>query len=223
MRRIAVLAVACMVLCLAACAAPDPQETGSHSETSHPEGETSMRESPLPQTDEEETPTEISDPQVRVKSDAPTVERPATQPPSTDRGVAEQTSPPAESSPKPSEPPKADPPPAASEPVSTEPPAPTPTPESIPTPEPTPEPEPAFDVGYWVGYAQSYGQSAGLIYDSTATDCWDNPIIASASSIYLERDICSRLDLYKADGMTYFCVWAQSRSDGRYDLYIGYA
>ena len=231
MRRIAVLAVACAVLCLTACAAPDPQEAGSHSEAQCPGNETSMREAPLPQTEVEETPDEISNPQVRAESGAPTADHPAAKPTSTDRSDAAPTSPPAENSPKPSEPPKTDPPPAASEPVPTEPPAPAPTPESTPapeptpdpTPEPTPDPEPAFDIGYWVGYAQSYGQSAGLTYDSTATDCWDNPIIASANSIYLERDIRSRLDLYKADGMTYFCVWAQSRPDGRYDIYIGYA
>lgn len=96
---------------------------------------------------------------------------------------------------------------------------------SEPEPEQDPEPpiEQAFDINYWVSYAQDYGQSLGLNYDSTATDCWDNPIIASSRSLYLERDIRSRLELYAADGMTYFCVWAQPRNDGGYDLYIGYA
>ena len=61
------------------------------------------------------------------------------------------------------------------------------------------------------------------MYYATATDCWDNPIVASERSQYLERDIRSRLELYRADGMTYFCVWAQLRTDGGYDLYIGYA
>lgn len=106
-----------------------------------------------------------------------------------------------------------------------------PTPEPEPMPEPNPEPEtPAgkpvqqsFDISVWVSYAQSYGQSLGLSYDSTATACWDNPIVASSRSQYLERDIRSRLELYASDGMTYFCVWAQPRSDGGYNLYIGYA
>ena len=101
--------------------------------------------------------------------------------------------------------------------------------ESLPTPEPEPEQDPEhpadqnFDINFWISYAQDYGQGLGLNYDSTATDCWDNPIIASGRSLYLERDIRSRLELYAADGMTYFCVWAQPRNDGSYDLYIGYA
>ncbi len=110
---------------------------------------------------------------------------------------------------------------------------PTPEPEPMPEPNPEPNPEPEtppeepvqqpFDISVWISYAQSYGQSLGLCYDSTATACWDNPIIASSRSQYLERDIRSRLELYASDGMTYFCVWAQPRSDGGYDLYIGYA
>lgn len=98
-------------------------------------------------------------------------------------------------------------------------------PSEVPEPESEfpEEPKPAFDINEWVAFAQTYGDSVGLTYDATATECWDNPIIASDRSIYLERDIKSRLDLYAADGIIYFCVWAQLRADGRYDLYIGYA
>ena len=85
MRRIAVLAVACAVLCLTACAAPDPQEASSHSEAQCPGNETSMREAPLPQTEVEETPDEISNPQVRAESGAPTADHPAAKPTSTDQ------------------------------------------------------------------------------------------------------------------------------------------
>lgn len=92
-----------------------------------------------------------------------------------------------------------------------------------PVPIPTEDPKPIFDIQEWIAFAQNYGLGIGLTYDFTATECWDNPIIASAKSVYLERDIKSRLDLYAADGITYFCVWAQLRADGRYDLYIGYA
>lgn len=102
---------------------------------------------------------------------------------------------------------------------------------SDPTPELTEEPiheekeesEQAFDVDYWVGFAISYGQQIGLAYDSGVTECWDNPIIASSKSIYLERDITSRLDRYLKRGMTAFGVWAQPRGDGAYDIYIAYA
>lgn len=95
--------------------------------------------------------------------------------------------------------------------------------DPVPEPEFSEETKPAFDIDAWIAFAQAYGADVGLIYDATATACWDNPIIASDRSIYLERDIKSRLDLYAADGITYFGVWAQLRADGRYDLYIGYA
>lgn len=102
-------------------------------------------------------------------------------------------------------------------------PTPDPVPEPTPEPEPTLEPEPAFDISYWVSFAKSYGQQVGLSYDAQATSCWDNPIIASAKSIYLERDITSRLSRYVREGMTAFCVWSEPLADGRYNIYIGYA
>lgn len=113
------------------------------------------------------------------------------------------------------------------EPVPEPEPTPVPTPEVEPVPEPVPEPtqepEPVFDVSSWVSFAKSYGQQVGLAYDSTATDCWDNPILASSKSIYLERDITSRLNRYVREGMTAFCVWSEQLPDGRYNIYIGYA
>ena len=57
----------------------------------------------------------------------------------------------------------------------------------ITEPEPTPEPEPAFDIEHWISYAKSTAVSLGLTLDSSATDCWDNPIIAKPTCIYLER------------------------------------
>lgn len=96
-------------------------------------------------------------------------------------------------------------------------------PEDTPSPEPEPEPEaPAFDVQVWIDFAVSYGQQIGLEYDAGATDCWDAPITASSQSKYLERDITSRLSRYLESGMTGFSVWAEVRSDGKYNLYIGY-
>lgn len=97
-----------------------------------------------------------------------------------------------------------------------------------PIAEPEPEPEitepalPEFNVQTWIDYAISYGQQLGLVYDSSATECWDNPIIASSQSVYLERDISSRLNRYLNRGMTGFCVWVETRTDGKYDLFIGY-
>ena len=52
----------------------------------------------------------------------------------------------------------------------------------------------------------------------------DNPITAGAHCIYLERDICSRLDRYnRDDDITDVWIWAVEIGNGCYDLYIGYA
>ena len=129
--------------------------------------------------------------------------------------------------------------PAPSETPQETPQAPEPEPEPTPSPappaeseqpaEPVPpaasEPaEPTFSIDYWIGYAQEYARSVGLNLDSTAVDCWDNPITAGAHCTYLERDIQSRLNRYAGDETILdVWVWAESRSDGNYDLYIGYA
>ena len=78
-----------------------------------------------------------------------------------------------------------------------EPSAPTPIP-AAPTPEPVIE-EPSFDISYWIGYAQSYAQGLGLRLESSAVDCWDNPIGAGPHNTCLERDIASRLNRYEND------------------------
>ena len=86
------------------------------------------------------------------------------------------------------------------------------------------EPTEPFDIHSWVSFAQSYAQSIGLNLDSAAVDCWDNPITAGAHCIYLERDICSRLDRYnRDDDITDVWIWAVEIGNGCYDLYIGYA
>ena len=110
-----------------------------------------------------------------------------------------------------------------------EPPDPTPAPaEPTPAPaEPTPEPvieEATFDIGYWIGYAQSYAQGLGLRLESSAVDCWDNPIGAGPHSTCLERDISSRLNRYANDpDITDVWVWYESTGGSNYNIYIGYA
>lgn len=121
---------------------------------------------------------------------------------------------------------------------------PTPEPKPAPTQQPTPSPaeeppkieqpqetappeEPAvpeFNIQTWIDYAKTYAVSVGLRLESSAVDCWDNPITAGAYSTCLERDISGRLDRYSRDeDITDVWIWAQPRSDGSYDLYIGYA
>ena len=90
-----------------------------------------------------------------------------------------------------------------------EPSAPTPIP-AAPTPEPVIE-EPSFDISYWIGYAQSYAQGLGLRLESSAVDCWDNPIGAGPHSTCLERDIASRLNRY-ANGQDSTDVVDKSKS-----------
>ena len=128
-----------------------------------------------------------------------------------------QTQPPAphEPEPVPTEPSKpTEPAPQEPEPISTEP---EPTQPSQPS-------QPEFDVNYWVSYAQSYAQSVGLRLESSAVDCWDNPIGAGAHCIYLERDIQSCLNRYARDeDITDVWIWAEPTGNGCYDLYIGYA
>lgn len=116
-----------------------------------------------------------------------------------------------------------------------------PTPEPAPTQRPAeempkveqpqetkPSPEepavPEFNIQTWIDYAKTYAVSVGLRLESSAVDCWDNPITAGAYSSQLERDIQSRLNRYSRDeDITDVWIWAQARSDGSYDLYIGYA
>ena len=105
-----------------------------------------------------------------------------------------------------------------------------PTEEAKPEPEPeTQAPEPteppkAFDIDYWIGFAKSYAQSKGLVLDTAAVDCWDNPIRAGSHCIYLERDIQSRLNRYANDeDITDVWIWAESVGNDCYDIYIGYA
>lgn len=95
---------------------------------------------------------------------------------------------------------------------------------AITEPEPTPETEPAFDIDYWISYAKSTAVSLGLTLDSSATDCWDNPIAAKPTCIYLERDINSRLNRYAKDGeITAVWIWYECVGTSSYLIYIGYA
>ena len=110
------------------------------------------------------------------------------------------------------------------EPVETENPTEEPPVPAITEPEPTPETEPVFDIDCWISYAKSTAVSVGLTLDSSATDCWDNPITAKPTCIYLERDIRSRLNRYAKDGeITAVWIWYECVGTSSYLIYIGYA
>ena len=104
-----------------------------------------------------------------------------------------------------------------------EPPTEEPQPEQSTPPTAEESAVPEFDIQVWIDYATGYAQSIGLNLSPDATACWDNPITAGSHSMYLERDIQSRLNRYKRDGMTDVWIWAEERLDGNYDLFIGYA
>ena len=98
---------------------------------------------------------------------------------------------------------------------------------TLPEPEPPAAEgpaEPAFDIQTWIDYAKAYAESVGLRLESSAVDCWDNPIDAAADRIYLERDICSRLNRYAAaETITDVWVWYEAVGTNSYLIYIGYA
>lgn len=101
---------------------------------------------------------------------------------------------------------------------------PEPEEESVQESEPESEPEPAFDIGYWIAYAKQCAVDHGLNLDSSATDCWDNPITANASCIYLERDLNARMNRYASmEDVIDVWIWYEDLGNERYLIYIGYA
>lgn len=130
---------------------------------------------------------------------------------------AKEETPPTVNIPTETTPPKASEPEPPEEPTETQPQEPKPPDEEEPT-------EPAFDIQTWIDYTKAYAESVGLRLESSAVDCWDNPIDAAADRIYLERDICSRLNRYAADEtITDVWVWYKAVGANSYLIYIGYA
>lgn len=90
-------------------------------------------------------------------------------------------------------------------------------------PKPTEPPKQTFDVNPYVSYAKEYAVSIGLSLDSTATECWDNPISANPNRSGIKSDIESRLNRYKnSEGFTAVWIWTEKLSDTEYNIYIGY-
>ena len=90
-------------------------------------------------------------------------------------------------------------------------------------PKPTEPPKQTFDVSPYVSYAKEYAVSIGLSLDSTATECWDNPISANPNRSGIKSDIESRLNRYKnSEGFIAVWIWTEKLSDTEYNIYIGY-
>ena len=215
MKKLLILCVLLLAALLSGCAAEPLQ------------GQTTGN-TPKAPTPQEETPASFEP--VSTEPNAPTVAvDPADSMPNEDKhesGPAissEPVSAPTESNAPASEEAK-QPPVIPEKPEKTECPKEEPSVPAITEPEPTPETEPAFDIEYWISYAKSTAVSLGLTLDSSATDCWDNPISAEQDCIYLERDISSRLKRYAEDeSITDVWVWYECIGTGSYLIYIGYA
>lgn len=215
MKKLLILCVLLLAALLSGCAAEPLQ------------GQTTGN-TPKAPTPQEETPASFEP--VSTEPNAPTVAvDPADSMPNEDKhesGPAissEPVSAPTESNAPASEEAK-QPPVLPEKPEETESPTEEPSVPAISEPKPTPKPEPTFDIEHWISYAKSMAVSLGLTLDSSATDCWDNPISAEQGCIYLERDINSRLKRYAEDeSITDICIWYECVGTDKYLIYIGYA
>ena len=207
-RIIAVLVL--LVLSLSGCANVD------RSEVSAPSSQETVMAEPAQSTVPQEQATVSVSGSTEVPAEITAEPEPVETKPEVSTPAKEET-PPTVSSPTETTPPKASEPEPPTEPMATQP----QEPESPAEEEPT---EPAFDIQTWIDYAKAYAESIGLRMESSAVDCWDNPISVGTHCSYLERDIQSRLNRYARDeDITDVWIWAEARSDGKYDLYIGYA
>ena len=207
-RIIAVLVL--LALSLSGCANVD------RSEVSAPSSQETVMAEPAQSTVPQEQATVSVSGSTEVPAEITSEPEPVETKPEVSTPAKEET-PPTVSSPTETTPPKASEPEPPTEPMATQP----QEPESPAEEEPT---EPAFDIQTWIDYAKAYAESIGLRMESSAVDCWDNPISVGTHCSYLERDIQSRLNRYARDeDITDVWIWAEARSDGKYDLYIGYA
>ena len=205
-----IVVLALLALSLSGCANAD------YSEVSAPSSQKTVTAEPVQST----VPQEITTVSVSGSTEIPTesaVELETVKEKSEVSTPAKEEMPPTVSSPTEPPPPKVSEPEPSTEPAETQPQVSEQPAEGEPT-------EPEFDIQTWIDYAKAYADSVGLRLESSAVDCWDSPISAGAHCSYLERDIQSRLNRYARDeDITDVWIWAEARSDGKYDLYIGYA
>lgn len=207
-RIIAVLAL--LALFLSGCAKTDRSEVSAPSSQ-----ETVTTESELSTVQQEQATVSVSE---STEIPAESMVEPKTEKAQSEVSIpAKEETPPTVSSPTETTPPKASETEAPAAPTETQPQVPEQPAEGEPT-------EPEFDIQTWIDYAKAYAESVGLRLESSAVDCWDSPISAGTHCSYLERDIQSRLNRYARDeDITDVWIWAEARSDGKFDLYISYA
>ena len=215
MKKLLILCALLLAALLSGCAAePSQGQTAGNT----PKAPTPQEETPAsfePVSTEPNAPTEAADPAACTSNEDKQESGPAI---SSEPVIA-----PTESNAPASEEAK-QPPVLPEKPEETESPTEEPSVPAISEPEPTPKPEPTFDIEHWISYAKSMAVSLGLTLDSSATDCWDNPISAEQGCIYLERDINSRLKRYAEDkSSTDVWIWYECVGTDKYLIYIGYA
>ena len=231
-KRIWIILLTASLLVLAGCGGKEPVAFSGSKESQPPGMETPVESAkPVENTELQQESTE-NKANVIEPSEASTTEYvPAVSVTTADENEApsseQSSSQPVNEEPE-SRPSEAEPEPTTPEPQ--EPPAPSETPpdpvgeppEEVPVQEP--EPESDFDIGYWISYAKGAAAEKGLALDSSAVDCWDNPITANPDCIYLERDINARLSRYAGDeDITAVWIWYESIGTNKYLIYIGYA
>ena len=219
MKKLLILCVLLLAALLSGCAAEPSQRQAAANTTEAPTLQEGTPASFEPVSTEPnaptEAPTEAADPAACTSNEDKHESGPAIS--------SEPVSAPTESDAPASEEAK-QPPVLPEKPEKTESPKEEPSVPAITEPEPTPETEPAFDIEHWISYAKSTAVSLGLTLDSSATDCWDNPISAEQGCIYLERDINSRLKRYAEDkSITDVWIWYECVGTDKYLIYIGYA
>ena len=199
-----------LALSLSGCAKTDRSEVSAPSSQ-----ETVTTESELSTVQQEQATVSVSE---STEIPAESMVEPKTEKAQSEVSIpAKEETPPTVSSPTETTQPKASEPEPSTEPTETQPQEPELPAEEEPT-------EPSFDIQTWIDYAKAYAESVGLRLESSAVDCWDNPIDADADCIYLERDICSRLNRYAADEtITDVWVWYEAVGANSYLIYIGYA
>ena len=232
MKRILAAAILCglILTAFAGCAEPST-ESVSNSSTIMADGSSNMQSSddsvsePVLLAESSDTGTNTLETQLPVEEKESLTESSSPEQTSESRTPAQtEEQKPAPSSPAPAEPPKQEPQPTKPPSQPTEPAKPTEPEPPQETEKPTEPPAPDFDINHWISYAKNYAEGIGLELDSEAVECWDNPITAGTESLYIQRDIESRLNRYNRDeDITAVWIWAEQRADGDYDLYIGYA
>lgn len=232
MKRYALLLAGLMLISLAGCGKQEPPLTitdnpssvGTSADvTSVAEPNNEIPASPSVPAESESPAESVSETQQQAEQTEPPAEPSGTEDAdeSKEPAPAEEKINPVSPAPQPEEPETQKPKPAPTQPPAEEPPQSEPPQETATPEEPT---VPDFNIQTWIDYAKTYAVSIGLRLESSAVDCWDNPITAGLHSLYLERDIQSRLNRYARDeDITDVWIWAEERSDGSYDLYIGYA